>query len=117
VSEDCDTGAVLSLLEDEYARAILTATSAEPMSAKTLSEHCDASLPTIYRRLDDLEACDLVEEQVRIRSDGKHYNVYLARLEAFAIGFEDGEVTVDIDRRTVETQDVADRFTNMWEGL
>jgi DNA-binding HxlR family transcriptional regulator len=116
VSEECDEEAVLELLEDDYARGILTETSAEPMSVKTLSERCEASEATIYRRIDRLKDCDLVEEQIRPRSDGNHYKVYRSRLETFAVSFEDGELRADITRTETE-EDVADRFTRMWEDL
>lgn len=48
--EGPDLAAIASLLEDETVREILTQTSLEPMSARRLKEHCDASGPTIYRR-------------------------------------------------------------------
>jgi len=38
VSEDTDLSTLLAVLDDEYAREILTHTSVEPMSASTLSE-------------------------------------------------------------------------------
>jgi DNA-binding HxlR family transcriptional regulator len=116
VSEDCDEEDVLELLDDDYARAILTATSAEPMSANTLSERCDASVTTIYRRLDRLQDCDLVEEQLQPQPDGNHYKVYASRLESFSVSFEDGEMRADITREPAE-EDVADRFTRMWQDL
>lgn len=117
VSEDCDEEAVLELLDDEYARAILTETSAEPMSAQTLSERCDASVTTVYRRLDRLKEHDLIEEQIRPQPDGNHYKVFASQLESFAVTFEDGEMRAALERREAPTEDVADRFTRMWEDL
>ncbi len=116
MSEDCDDEEILALLDDEYARGILTATSAEPMSAQTLSERCDASVTTIYRRIDRLQDCDLVEEQLRPQPDGNHYKVYASRLESFSVRFEDGEMHAEITRERAE-EDVADRFTRMWQDL
>lgn len=118
MSEDCDTTEILELLDDECARTILTETSAEPMSATTLSECCDVSPSTVYRRLDRLRACGLVEEQLRPRPDGNHHKVYSSRLERFALEFEDGELRAEMSMRDepVET-DPADRFTRMWEDL
>lgn len=115
MSEECDDREVLALLNDEYARAILTETSAEPMSAKTLSERCDASLTTVYRRIDRLKECDLVEEQIQPQPDGNHYKVFVARLDSFAVEFEDGEMHTAVER--AEAEDPADRFTEMWEEL
>jgi predicted transcriptional regulator len=116
VSEECDDREVLALLNDEYARAILTETSAEPMSAKTLSERCDASLTTVYRRIDRLKECGLVEEQLRPQPDGNHYKTYTSRLASFSVTFEDGEMHANIERVEAD-EDVADRFTRMWEDL
>jgi DNA-binding transcriptional ArsR family regulator len=117
VSEGCDDEEVLALLDDDYARAILTETSAEPMSAQTLSERCDASVTTIYRRIDRLRDCDLVEEQIRPQPDGNHYKVYTSRLESFSVRFEDGELRADVTRTEPAEEDPADRFTRMWEDL
>lgn len=116
MSEDCDDERVLALLDDEYARAILTATSAEPMSAQTLSERCDASVTTIYRRIDRLKDCDLLEEQLQPQPDGNHYKTYTSRLASFSVTFEDGEMHANIERVEAD-EDVADRFTRMWEDL
>ncbi len=116
MSEECADEELLALLDDEYARAILTATSAEPMSAQTLSERCDASVTTIYRRLNRLQDCDLVEEQLQPQPDGNHYKVFASRLESFSVTFDDGEMHADIERMEAE-EDVADRFTRMWQDL
>ncbi len=117
MSEDPDERAVLSLLDDEYAREILTATSAEPMSANELSERCDASTSTIYRRIDRLTDQDLIEERTRFDPDGHHRNVYVSRLESVDVAFEDGQLRLELERSEPEGEDVADRFTRMWEEL
>lgn len=114
MSEESDLSTILSILDDEYARAILTHTSVEPMSASTLSEHCDASLPTIYRRLDRLTEYQLVTEETELAPDGNHYSVYSANLEALELTLEDGEFDLELSYRE---EDVADRFTRMWEGI
>jgi predicted transcriptional regulator len=117
VSSECDEAELLALLEDEYARAILTATSAKPMSADTLSERCDASVSTIYRRVDRLQEHDLIEEQTEFDPDGHHYSVYASRLEGVNVTFEDGTCEVALRRRPPAEEDVADRFTRMWQDL
>lgn len=112
MSEAVPAEEVLELLGDEYVRAILTATSDEPMSAKAISETCDMSLPTVYRRVDDLLEFDLVVEQTRIDRDGHHYTVYEPSV---------GRVTVDVGGElsaTVEyREDAVDRFTRVWEDI
>ncbi|MXV63855.1 helix-turn-helix domain-containing protein [Natronorubrum sp. JWXQ-INN-674] len=114
MSEDTDLSTVLAVLDDEYARDILTHTSIEPMSASTLSERCDASLPTIYRRLDRLKACHLVTEDTELAPDGNHYSVYSANLEHLELTLEDGSFELEV---TYRDEDVADKFTRMWEGM
>ncbi|MFP9192704.1 winged helix-turn-helix domain-containing protein [Natronosalvus vescus] len=114
MSEDAPLSDILALLDDEYARAILTETSVEPMSASTLSDRCDASLPTIYRRLDRLRECGLISEQTELAPDGNHYSVYEASLERLELTLEDGTLSLEVTRRE---EDVADKFTRLWEGM
>ena len=115
MSEDCPPSEVFALLDDEYARTILTATSIQPMSAKTLSEECDASLPTVYRRAERLVECGLIEEGTQLADDGHHYSVYEARLDRLTVDLEDGELQVTVEEKP--TDDIADRFTDMWEDI
>lgn len=114
VSEEPDLETVAGLLEDETARVILTATSQEPMSASTLEQRCDASGPTIYRRLERLRECDLVVERTRPDpSGGHHRKVYAATLRRVTVDLRDGELTLSVDRQ----EDMADRFTRLIEGI
>jgi DNA-binding transcriptional ArsR family regulator len=113
VPEDDTPADLFALLEDEYARAILVETSQRPMSAPALAEACDASRPTIYRRIDRLKDHDLVAETTEPDRDGHHRRTYVARLRSISVNLEDGTFTVSVDRRA----DPADRFTDMWEGI
>ncbi|WEL16574.1 MULTISPECIES: winged helix-turn-helix domain-containing protein [unclassified Halorhabdus] len=117
MSGDSETAELLALLEDEYAREILTATSAQPMSAERLSQHCDASDSTIYRRVDRLKNHDLIDEQTQFDPDGHHYSVYISCLESVTVSFEDGECRIELERRRPAEEDPADRFTRMWQDL
>ena len=114
MSEDTELSTVLAVLDDDYARQILTETSVEPMSASRLSDRCDASLPTIYRRLDRLESCELVTEETELAQDGNHYSVYSANLDRLELSLEEGSFEFEI---TYSEQDVADKFTQLWEGM
>ncbi|THE62898.1 ArsR family transcriptional regulator [Salinadaptatus halalkaliphilus] len=114
MSEEIDPSTILAILDDEYARAILTHTSVEPMSASTLSDRCDASLPTIYRRLDRLQECRLITEETELAPDGNHYSIYSANLQRLELSLDDGTFDLEL---TYREDDVADRFTRMWEGL
>lgn len=102
------------LLEDEYARSILAETSIKPLSATELIERCDASSPTVYRRLERLEELDMLESEQVLDPDGHHYRRFSARLERVTIELEDGTYQVSIDRTD---EDAVERFTKLYEGL
>ncbi|MFC6907113.1 helix-turn-helix domain-containing protein [Halalkalicoccus tibetensis] len=102
------------LLEDEYARAILAETSREPLSADELAERCDASSPTIYRRINRLQEFDMLREQQTLSTDGHHYRRFSARLERVTIELQDGNYTISVDRTD---SDAVDRLTKLYEDL
>ena len=105
---------LFDLLADEYARAILIATSREPMSARTLSERYEMSLPTVYRRVERLQEFDLLTEQTEIDTSGGHHrSLYEANLEHIDIDLEDGDLGIRIRLR----EDATDRFTRMWREM
>ncbi|WP_408956974.1 helix-turn-helix domain-containing protein [Natrinema sp. 74] len=114
MSEEPDVETIGTLLEDPAVRTILTQTSQEPMSATTLSDHCDASQPTVYRRLDDLRECGLLVERTKPDPErGHHRTVYATNLERITIELDDDGLTLHVDRR----EDMADRFTTLIEGI
>lgn len=114
MTRDDDIGGIAELLDDPYARDILAKTSREPMSAKTLSERCDVSLPTVYRRIERLQEHELLTDQQQLDPDGHHYKTYEARLERVTIDLEDGTYSVKIDRTE---PNAADRFSDLVEEL
>ncbi|MFP8954778.1 helix-turn-helix domain-containing protein [Natrialbaceae archaeon A-arb3/5] len=114
MSEESSLEDLFAVLDDEYARAILTETSTEPMSAKSLADACDASLPTIYRRIDRLSEHGLIEERTEFADEGRHYGVYKATLDRIVIELGDEEFTADV---TTTSPDPADRFTQLWEDI
>lgn len=111
---DDEDETVLALLDDEYARSILIEASKEPMSVETLTDRCDASPPTIYRRIERLNEQDFLNEYQELDPDGHHYKTYSTRLERVAVEIADGTMDVDVDRRE---EDPADRFTRLFEDL
>lgn len=114
MSEECEIEHVAAVLENPTARTILAETSTEPMSATTLSERCDVSEPTVYRRLDDLRACDLLVERTQLDAEGGHHRtVYSTNLDRITVEVRDGRLHLRIDRR----EDMADRFTQLIEGM
>ncbi|WP_224450439.1 helix-turn-helix domain-containing protein [Haloprofundus salilacus] len=114
MTDGSDVRAVSALLEDEYAHAILIQTSRREMSAPELSEACDASVSTIYRRIERLQEYDLLDERLQLDRDGHHYNTYKARLERIEIELTDGEFEIEV---TYREETAADRFTDLFEGL
>lgn len=63
---------VLDLLGDEVARAILTASRQEAMTAEELAAVCDVSTTTVYRRLNSLMAVGLMEKGNQVRPEATH---------------------------------------------
>jgi predicted transcriptional regulator len=114
MTEDGDVREIAALLEDEYAHAILIHTSDRAMSADELSNACDASVSTIYRRIERLREHDLLAEQLQLDREGHHYRTYTARLQRIEIELEDGAFEMEV---TYRPEDAADRFTNLFEGL
>nr|WP_233341061.1 helix-turn-helix domain-containing protein [Haloprofundus sp. MHR1] len=104
---------ILALLGDDVSRTILAATDRQPLSAQTLEERCDASLATIYRRIEDLLAHRLLRERTELRSDGNHYKTFEANLEQVDVSLDDGSLAVDVARR----DDAPDRFRGIWDSM
>lgn len=124
VSDDPALSDLLDVLSDEYAREILAATSVSPMSAYEIAEKCDMSPPTVYRRIERLQAFGLVDEATRVEPSGNDYKVYSATLREVSLSLDDGTFEAIVDRIEPEEafpganeDDPADRFTKMWEGL
>lgn len=112
--EPSDVETVAGLLEDQTVREILTETSQQPMSATALKEHCDASGPTIYRRLKRLRDAEFIVEQTQPDPErGHHRQVYAPNLDCITIDLEDGELSLQISRR----ERMADRFTRLVEEM
>ncbi len=114
MSEGDDIERIAAVLEDPTARTILTETHSEPMSASTLSDRCGVSEPTIYRRLEDLRACELLVERTQPDLDrGHHRTMYASNFERLTIELHDGRLELQVERR----EDLADRFTRLIEGI
>jgi DNA-binding transcriptional ArsR family regulator len=111
---DPDIETVAGLLEDRTVREILTKTSQEPMSATALKRHCDASGPTIYRRLERLRDAEFVVERTRPDPDGGHHRrVYAPNVDRITIDLENGSLSMQITSR----ERMADRFTRFVEEM
>lgn len=113
VDGTADVETVAGLLADDCARTILEATATEPMSAEELSDRCDVSTPTVYRRLETLREQDLIDERTHPDEDGHHYKEYAARLDRIVVELTDDGFRLRLTRR----DRMADRFTRFVEGM
>lgn len=82
--------ALLALLDDDYVQGILGALSGEPRSASELADACDASRPTVYRRLNRLEESGLVTAEVELHRKGHHRKVFASTFERATFELVDG---------------------------
>lgn len=76
---------IFEVLSSAVSREILAAASVRPMSAQELEEVIDASLPTIYRRLELLQNYDLVSEDQVVDPDSGQYKQYSTDLREINI--------------------------------
>ena len=106
---------ILDTIGDEHARRVLAAISREPRSAKELSEECDLSLPTVYRRIEMLNQYNLVKDQTLVADDGNHYEIYESNFDSTVIRLEDD--TGEYDIRIYRKENVPDRFASLWDDL
>jgi len=86
------------------------------MTAPELSSQCEMSKSTVYRRLNKLEEYDLVAAVHVPGPDGNHKKQYEAQLDELVVSLSDGEFELNL-QTTTRTQEFADAFTNLWEGL
>jgi|AntRauTorcE11898_2_1112593.scaffolds.fasta_scaffold24726_2 DNA-binding transcriptional ArsR family regulator len=87
---------LFDLLGTPLDRRILELTDERARSAEEVAERCDASLPTVYRHLDDLVSAGLLAERTQYEDDGTHYKTYAATLSAATVRLDDGELTVTV---------------------
>ncbi|MEF8819885.1 MAG: winged helix-turn-helix domain-containing protein [Haloferacaceae archaeon] len=104
---------ILDTIGDRRARHVLASIAHEPRSAKEIAEELDLSLPTVYRRIEELEDYELVEGRTEIATDGNHYRVFECAFDSTVISLDDGEYEVQIFREG----NVPDRFADLWEDL
>lgn len=76
---------LLDLLDDEYARGILSALTDAPRPARELMDACGGSRATVYRRLDRLEAHDLVRAETELHAGGHHRKVFEASVDRVTV--------------------------------
>ena len=108
-----DPDDIFEVLSSEISREILAAASVRPMSAQELEQVCDASLPTIYRRLEMLQNYDLLSEQQVVDPEDGQYKQYSTDLKEINIVVENGSYNVDIRVQ----KDTVDKFGKLFRDL
>jgi predicted transcriptional regulator len=87
---------ILSLLNAEYTESILESIHTEAKAARDIAEQCNASRPTVYRRLNGLQEAGLVETAMLYDVDGHHRTVFEATFEELSIDVTDEGLDVTI---------------------
>lgn len=87
---------LLNLLGSDLNRRILALTSEEERSADAIAERCEASLPTVYRHIDDLRSAGLLTDRTEYDAAGNHFKRYGARLSTLTVTIADGDLQVSV---------------------
>ncbi|WP_254528504.1 winged helix-turn-helix domain-containing protein [Natrinema gelatinilyticum] len=95
--------AVLAALDDDACRSILEATNEESLTATEVSERCDIPMSTAYRKVEMLTEADLVTEQVRINTSGKHATEYRKNFDDVLVSVTDGEIEIEMTKPDAES--------------
>lgn len=88
-AEETDLQAVFEGLADPDCRRVLRAVDEVAMTASECARACDVPLSTTYRKLELLADAGLVEEQLRLRRDGKHASEYRRRFDQICVSVDD----------------------------
>ena len=84
-----DSEQLLSMLGDEYTRAILGALGTDALPAREIATQAGVSRPTVYRRLDRLEAAGVVEPTMTIDPDGHHRQAFRLTIDGVELSLGD----------------------------
>lgn len=113
MSNQWDPGGIFEVLASEESQRILAAASVRPLSAKEFEQLCDASLPTIYRRIAVLVEYDLLSEEQVIDPNTQQSKQYHTDLQSLTVTVDDGDFTVNVEIQ----KDAVDKFGKLFEDL
>ena len=111
--DNSQSAALFELFADDYSREILLAADEAPQTAKELSQRCDASLATIYRRISTLQEHDLIRVHSTVGSGGEHKQLFETTIETLHVAISDGELELSVETR----DELADNFTTLWTNF
>ena len=101
---------VFELFGDHLVRAILVSASERPRSADWFADRLDVSLPTVYRRTNELVEYDLLTEHLRADESKHQYRVFETTVETVCYEIADGGTEVEI----VTKNQFAGRYEASW---
>ncbi|WP_248896981.1 response regulator [Haloplanus halobius] len=81
---------VLDVLGDEKSRHCLSQMTDDTFTAKEIANATGYSLPTVYRRLNDLRQAELIEARTRIDAEGNRVKRFTAVVEQVVVDLVDG---------------------------
>ncbi|QIB74413.1 helix-turn-helix transcriptional regulator [Halogeometricum borinquense] len=109
-----DTQDVLDALDDPDCRTIIEHIDGA-MTANDIADACDVPLSTTYRKLDLLSEASLLEEQVELRTDGRHTTRYILAFDEVRITLtEDNAIELIIEHRE---QSPEERLSELWSEV
>jgi len=86
-----DSETALTALNDPDCRELLAATAEEARTAGELIEACSIPRSTAYRKVDLLTDAGLLEEGVRLSTDGKHASEYRRAVEEITVSLSSSD--------------------------
>ncbi|UWG51614.1 Transcriptional regulator containing HTH domain,ArsR family [Halalkaliarchaeum sp. AArc-CO] len=113
MSKQWDPDGIFEVLACKESRRILAAASVRPVTAKELDRLCDASLPTIYRRVNVLVEYDMLSEERIVGPDNEQSKQYSTDLEEIRVTVADGDVDVNVEIK----KDTVEKFGELFEDL
>jgi predicted ArsR family transcriptional regulator len=113
MSKEWEPPDIFAVLGCEYARDVLVAATDGPFSAREIAERCDASLPTVYRRIDVLEEYGFLAEHNEVREDGTHHSTFETRLDRITLHVEDDHIDVE----PAFTSRLGEKFSAFWRDM
>ena len=113
MSNQWEPEGIFEVLASKESRRILAAASVRPVTAQELEQVCDASLPTIYRRLTVLTEYDLLSEEQVVDPDREQSSQYATDVQQITVEIADGELSVNLELE----KDAVDKFGELFRDL
>lgn len=88
----------LKIFADKYARQILQATTNSPQSATEISHLTGIPISTVYRRLQPMIDCKILQVSGSISEEGKKFFMYKSLAEKISTNFDNGNLQIEVTR-------------------